>query len=616
MGGYMNRILRVNLSNRTVQEEPLGEDLIRDYVGARGFWSKILYDDLAVGTDPLGERNELIFLTGPLAATSAQSSSRWIVIFKSPLTGTFFNSCGGGTFGAELKKAGLDVLVIEGASEKPVYLWIHDGRCDFRDAEHLWGLDCDDTHVLVREELKDPLARVACIGVGGENGVKYAGIFSDRRTAGRGGGGTVMGAKNLKAVVVRGKGKVEVADTDAFRAAVKKQAAGFKQHFLFDHFSTHGTQIAEGANLLGIFPTRNFRQGTLEGFQEIESSEYDKNRIGKTACYHCMIGCGNMTRMKTGKYRGSWSEGPEYETIWAFTGTIDVHDVGLTVAADKLCDDLGIDTMSAGATIGFAYELYERGIITKDDTGGLELSYGNGEPVMALLEQIGHKVGFGGLLAEGSREAARLIGKGAAEYAMHVKGLELPAYDPRGAKAQGLSYITSPVGADHNYGYATQEIFFGTLPRPVDRLEVEGKGEITKFNQDITAMMETGVMCAFPISMGMITAEVYADLISAATGVKDFKDPDYMWMVGERIFNLEKMFNVRDGIGREKDSLPRRLVDDPIPDGLSAGHRFEEEQLLADYYQVRGWDPDSGIPTGEKLEELGLSFTVTNSKKG
>ncbi len=610
MGGYKNRILRVDLTNRTFSEESLSEELIHDYIGGRGFGVKLLYDELKPGIDPLGEENEIIFIAGPLAGTNAQSFGRYKVFFKSPLTGGYFKSSSGGQLGAELKFSGFDAIIVKGIADKPAFLWVHDGKYELRDAAYLWGLDCDDTHTLIREELGDSNTRLACIGPAGEHGVKYAGIFSDRRACGRGGGGTVMGAKNLKAIAVRGHQRVDLSDKQAFAAAVREQIKEYKANPQFASFSESGTQIAEFTNVLGMFPTRNFQEGVLPNWERIEGDEYTKLRVRKTRCYSCMVHCGSITKVGTGKYAGAWSEGPEYETIWAFNGTVKYADIGLTIAADKLCDDLGIDTISTGSSIGFAYELYERGIITKKDTGGLELTFGNNKPVMQLIRQIAYREGLGDLLAEGTREAARRIGKGAEQYAIQVKGLELPAYDPRGAKAHGLNLMTANIGADHNTGYAPQEIFGAPVPRKVDRFAIESKGELTKWNQDLTAFLETGILCSFMPSMGMLSDEVYGRLLTAATGVKDFSDTAFLWKVGEKIFNLERMFNVREGFSSKDDVMPKRLTEEPMPAGPSAGQVFEAEPLLADYYRVRGWDAKTGIPTKEKLEELGLGFTT------
>ncbi len=610
MAGYKNCILRVNLSERKFSEEALTGNIIHDYIGGRGFGAKLLYDDLEPGIDPLSEENELILVAGPLAGTNAQSFSRWMAIFKSPLTGTYFKSCCGGHWAAELKFAGFDAIIIEGVSEQPVYLWVQDGHYELRDATYLWGLNCSDTHTLIREELKDPRIRIACIGPAGEHLVKCAGIFTDRRSASRGGGGAVMGAKKLKAIAIRGHNKVELADRDTFRVTVRQQVEAYKTNPDFESFSSQGTQaMVELISVaLGMYPTRNFRSGILPHWERIEGSEYDKLRVRKTACHNCMLHCGNITKMGTGRYIGAWSEGPEYETIWAFTGPAETPDIGLTIAADKLCDDLGLDTISIGNMIGFAYELYEKGLVTRKDTDGLELNWGNDEPVLKLIRQIAYRQGFGSVLSDGVREAAHRIGKGAEQYAIHVKGLDLPGYDPRGAKAMGLDLLTANQGADHNSGYAPQELFGYSVPRRVDRFTVEWKGELTKWNQDIQTLTDTGILCNFPLSSGMMTPELYAKLIVAATGIEDFRDPAYLWQVGERIFNLERMFNVREGFSRKDDIFPKRLTNEALPDGPSAGQFFEADTLLTDYYKARGWDQETGIPTASKLNELGLEF--------
>ncbi|MFC1949487.1 aldehyde ferredoxin oxidoreductase family protein [Chloroflexota bacterium] len=615
MAGYANRVLRVDLTKGTFSEEPLSKELIHDYIGGRGFGIKMLYDDMKPGVDPLGEDNELVFVTGPLAGTNAQSFGRYKVFFKSPLTGGYFKTCSGGHMANEMKYAGFDVVIVKGKAEKPVYLWLRDGKYELRDATYLWGLDCDDTHALIRDELHDQNIRLACIGPSGERGVKYAGIFSDRRACGRGGGGTVMGAKNLKALAFRGHNKVELADPKAFAEAVKEQIDGYRANPEFGPFSNRGTWIVELLNVLGIYPTRNFREGELSNWQKLESEEYLKLLVRKTGCANCMVRCVSITKIGAGRYAGTWAEGPEYETIWSFTGPMGYADIGMTLAADKLCDDLGLDTISTGNTIGFAYELYEKGIITKKDTDGLELKYGNNKHVLKLIRQIAYREGFGDLLAEGTREAARRIGKGAEQYAIQVKGLELPAYDPRGAKAHGLNLMTANIGADHNSGYAPQEIFGAPVPREVDRFATEGKGEITKWNQDLTAALETGILCSFMPSMGMVSEDLYGRLVSSATGIKDFADPAYLWKVGEKITNLERMFNVREGFSSKDDALPKRLTDEKMPSGPSKGQVFEADVMLKEYYQARGWDVQTGIPTEAKLKELGLGFTISKKKQ-
>lgn len=606
MAGYMGKILRVDLSSGKLQEEPINAKMKRDFIGGRGFGAKMLYDDLKPHTDPLGDDNEMIFLVGPLCGTNAQSFGRWSIFFRSPLTGTGFSATGGGFLGNELKAAGFDGLIIKGKAEKPVYLWVHDGKYELKDASDMWGLSCDQTHTYIREQLHDPLVRIATIGPSGERLVKMAGVFSDRRAAARGGGGAVMGAKNLKAIALRGTARPEVANTEAFAAAVKEEIAMYRSHPMFEAWTTAGTQIAQFTNLLGMYPTKNFREGVLPNWEKIQGSEYDKVRSRNTGCHSCMLHCASITKAVHGTYnRPAWTEGPEYETIWAFSGPFNVADIPLTIAADSLCDDLGLDTISAGSTLGWAYELYEKGILTKGDTGGIELKYGDAHPILGLLTAIAYREGFGDVLADGTVAAAKRIGKGSEQFAIQVKGLELPAYDPRGAKAHGLNLLTANLGADHNSGYGSQEVFGVPFPFPVDRFATDRKGELCKWNQDLTAMVETGIMCTFIPSLGMTTPEIYGKLLSAATGEKDFADPAFLWKVGERIFNQERLFNSREGFNRKDDAFPSRFTKDKMPAGPSAGQVFELEPLLEQYYQVRGWDKN-GVPTPAKIKELGL----------
>lgn len=599
------KVLRVDLTTRTLETSEISKADYIGYIGGRGFGAKLAYDEIESGTEPFEPENKLIFVTGPLAGTSAQSFGRWKVFFKSPLTNGYFKSSGGGHFASELHKAGWSVIIVSGVSEKPVYLWIDGNRAELRDAGHLWGLDCDNTHTLVRELHKDKGIRLACIGPAGENLVKYAGIFSDRRTAARGGGGTLMGQKKLKAVAVRSSGKVKIADPAKFSAALKTQVVKFKESPSFKPFQERGTQGAEFALMMGLYPVKNFRSAVLPEWENIEASAYDEIRIGKTACNNCMIRCSNFSRVREGRYSYWWSEGPEYETIWAFTGPINKADIGLTVAADRVCDDLGIDTISAGGAIAMAYELFEKGLISEKETGGLRLTYGNSDPVLPLLEQIAYRNGFGDILADGVKAMGELYG--APEMAMHVKGLDFPAYDPRGAKAHGLSMATAVIGADHNCGYASQELFGEEIPAAYDRLTVNEKGQLCKYNQDYVAALETGIACDFTLTRFWNTAEIYAALVAAKTGVSEFEDPDYIWFVGEKIINLERLFNAREGFTIDDDRVPKRISQEQIPDGPIKGAVYEEDELLEQYYDCRGWDKKTGLPLQSTLERLRLA---------
>lgn len=598
------RLLRVDLTNNRIEKTEMDQKTFIDYIGGRGFGAKLTYDEIQAGIDPYAPENKLVFITGPLAGTSAQSFGRWKVFFKSPLTGGYFKSSGGGHFGSELHKAGWSVVIVEGESEKPVYLWIDGDKVELRNAEHLWGLRCDDTHSLVRELHKDKNIRLACIGPAGENLIRYAGIFTDRRTAARGGGGNLMGKKKLKAIVVRGQNKIDIANPQKFSDALKIQVKRFKKSPSFKPFQERGTQGAEFALMLGLYPVKNFRTFLLPNWGNVEASAYDQLRIGKNACSNCMVRCSNFTRVKGGRYSSWWSEGPEYETIWAFTGSVNDANIGLTIAADRLCDELGIDTISAGGSIAMAYELFEAGVINENDTGGLKLEYGNSEPVLTLLEQIAYREGFGETLAEGTRIMGQIYNR--PDMSMQVKGLEFPAYDPRGAKAHGLSMATAVIGADHNCGYASQELFGEAVPEEYDRLSITDKGKLCKYNQDYVAALETGIACDFTLTRFWNSVELYSKLLSAKTGVREFEDPQYIWHVGERIINLERLFNAREGFTIEDDRVPKRLSEEPIPDGPSKGAVYEEEELLMQYYKVRGWDMKNGQPLDSTLERLNL----------
>ncbi len=607
MTTYTPKLLRVNLTTGVLKEEVIPQQVVLDFVGGRGFGIKYLCQELSPGIDPLSEHNKLLLLNGVLAGTSAQSVSRWMACTKSPLTGAFARSVAGADFGAWLKFAGYDFILIEGKAERPVYIHLTSDSCQIHDAGELWGKDTQETQDWLSQRYGRN-TRTACIGPAGERLVRYACIVSGRRTAGRCGTGTVMGSKNLKAIAINAQRNINLHDPEAFQQAVKEQLAAYQTSKGYHHFREMGTtDMQDTTNRLGIFPVRNFRYGRITDYEKINGEEYRKLRTGEFSCYSCSIRCGKATAATSGPYVGAHSEGPEYETIWAFTGSIDSTNIEATIAADQLCDDLGLDTISTGNCIGFAFELYEKGILTTQDTDGLDLTYGNHEAAIALIEKIARREGIGNLLAEGTMRAAAEIGKGTEAYAIHVKGLELPAYEPRGAKAHGYSYATSNIGATHNYGYAHQEVRGVPVPRAVDRFAEEEKEDLVIYNQDKTAMCEVGIACVFPQSYGWFP-DIFGRMLAAATGIDRFADVDYLWKVGERIINMERSFIVREGFRRKHDYLPQRLRNEPLHTLGAPGEGqmvSEHDKFLDRYYQLRGWTKD-GIPTIEKLKELGL----------
>ncbi len=558
--GQQCKLIRIDLTNRATREEAIPESVIRDFVGGRGLGVRYLYDEVGPGVDPLGEKNKLLFVNGPLAGTSAQSVSRWTAVTKSPLTGGFARGVAGADFGAWLRFAGYEMAIVEGKADKPVYIHLTPEGCTIEDAGEMWGKNTVITQDMLQQK-HGSNTRAACIGPAGEKLVRFAAIVSTRRTASRGGLGTVMGSKNLKAVAITANRRLSLADPEAFNSLVKQQVEFNRNSPGFKNSHEMGTTATQDiTNQIGIYPVKNFRYGKQDNYEKIVGEEYKKLRTGDIGCYSCSVRCGKQTTVRTGPYAGARSEGPEYESIWAFTGPVDSTSVEASIAADQICDDLGIDTISAGSTIGFAYELYEKGILSKKDTDGLELTYGNHQAMVELVRKIGMREGIGDLLAEGSLRAGKKIGQGAEAFAIQVKGMELPAYEPRGAKAQGFNYATSSIGASHCYGYAAQEIFGSPVPRPVDRFTEEDKADIVIYNQDGTAMHEIGIICAF--ASGWEWAKpLFGKMLVASRGIAEFGDDDYLWKVGTRIFNLERAFNVRQGLGRKDDTLPVRLAD-------------------------------------------------------
>ena len=611
MKGYAGRFLRVNLSAGTMVNEPLPLQVALNFIAGRGFGIKYLYDELTSNVDPLGEHNKLVLVTGVLTGTQAQSVSRWVACTKSPLTGCYARSCCGGDFGAWMKFAGYDFILIEGKAEKPVYLYVTMDACRIEDARELWGKDTEQTQEWLKQRY-GKATRTACIGPAAENLVKYAAIVSGRRTASRCGVGTVMGSKGLKAVAITAKRNLSLHDPEGFGKLAKEQITIMKGSKDYAYNRKYGT--TEGAitrNVLGVYPVRNFRYGQQMGYEQMSAEAYRKLRVGEFGCYNCSMRCGKIHHVTDGPYAGAHSEGPEYESYWAFSGPIDSTNLEATIAADQLCDDLGLDTISTGNTIGFAYELYEKGILTKEDADGLELTYGNHAAMISLIKKIGQRKGFGELLADGTVRAAKHIGKGAEAYAMQVKGLELPGYEPRGLKATGFGYATSTIGGSHGNGSLAFQEWGMPVPRAVDRFTEDDKADIVIFNQN-RAGLEVGIVCAFAFSCGDWYPKLFGRMMTAVTGIEEFSDWDYLNKAGERVWNLDRAFNIRDGFDRRHDTLPQRVQTEPLHTRKADGEGQMVralETFLDEYYRLRGWT-EAGIPSREKLQELGLEYVV------
>ncbi len=610
MNGYMGKILRVNLTDQTFRTEPVSEDLANKYLGGVGFAFRYLYDEFKPGTKPLDPGNILIFAVGPLNATGSPCSNRMAVVARSPLTNTIAAAYSGGQFPDELKRAGYDMLIIEGKAEQPVYLVIKDDEIRFRPAVKFSGMLTSDTQLFVKDELKDQNYRVACIGPAGERLIPMACIVNERRAAGRKGLGAVMGSKNLKAIAVLGSQKPTIADPAAFQEKRKNLLRSMKDSaMIYPTFAKTGTPaVVDVLTGMGILSTRNWTAtGEVDMVPSLGVEAQHTAITDRVFCDNCPVGCSQVKIVTSGPYAGYLSEGPEFETTYSLGSNLCIEYLPAVIAGDRLCDEYGLDTVSAGVAIGFAMELFEKGILTTEDTGGIELKFGNHKAMIEMLRKIAFKEGLGAILAEGTRKAAEIIGHDSAKYAIHIKGLELPAYDVRGAKAHGLNYATAYNGADHCRGYAFQEIFGIPIPEQSDRFAVKGKGKLTKWNQDTRcAATDCSTLCGFILDMAVPgdACQHIADISTAVTGL-NFTSDDIQ-KIGERVNNLGRLFNIREGFTRKDDTFPYRLMHEPIKGGASRGQIISQSDLdlmLDEYYEARGWDKN-GVPLPAKLKEL------------
>jgi len=611
-GGYTGKVLRINLTDKSYSEEALDEKLAREYVGGAGFGLYYLFHEVSAGADALGPENKLIFAAGPLTGTDAPCASRLAVAGKSPLTGAVGLSSTGGYFPVELKFAGYDILIIEGKAESPTYVYVKDGKVQFRSAMHLWGMSTFDCEHFIKTEVNDLNTRVACIGPAGESLNKVAAIINERHAAGRKGMGAVMGSKNLKAIAVRGTAPVPVADKEAFRKAINRMLKAMKDSpVVYPEFSKVGTpMVVEATWGHGILPALNWSAtGEWSPIGKIDIESNNLHRVASEHCYKCPVGCSQLKMVQNGEYKGIVSV-PEFEVMYSFGSNTGMESVDPVIIGDRICDEMGMDSISVGVTVGFAMELFEKGIIGLEDTDGLDLRFGNADAMIEMVKKMARREGFAAVFADGVKAAAERIGGDAWKYAIHIKGLEIPGYDVRGAKAHGLSMATAFTGADHNKGYAFQEIFGIPVPYEVDRFAVEGKGKLTQINQDMRIVTtDCAPMCAFLMDMAVpdICLENTADLVNAVSGLNF--TPEEVNTVGERLNNLAKAYNMREGFTRKDDTFPHRILTEPIKGGASKGHYIPQEDLdlmLDEYYEARGWTSEGKL-TAEKLENLALS---------
>jgi aldehyde:ferredoxin oxidoreductase len=595
--GYQGVILRVNLTDGSIKREALNLDDATKYIGGRGLGTKILSDEIDPMVEALSEENKLIFATGPLTGTNTPTGGRYMVLTKSPLTGTVACSNSGGYWGAELKFAGYDAIIFEGKAEKPVYLNIVDDVATLHDASAIWGKLVDETTTIL-EGLHGEKARVSTIGPAGENLSRMAAIMNERgRAAGRSGVGAVMGSKNLKAIVVRGSKKVAVSDPDKLKESFTTSMKKIRENGVTGQgLPAYGTAVLVNIiNENGALPTNNFQLSQFPDAEKISGELLaEKYLIRKDPCFRCPIGCGRYC--KVGEIEGA---GPEYETIWGFGSDCGVNDMEAIIKANYWCNEYGLDTISASATIAAAMELYQRGYIKKEDLdGGPELVWGNAEAVVEWTKRMGQKAGLGALMAEGSYRLCEAYG--VPEYSMTVKKQEMPAYDPRGIQGIGINYATSNRGGCHVRGYMISPEILG-LPEKLDRFTLEGKAEWTKIFQDFTAAIDSSGLCLFTsFAMG---ADDYANLYNAISGT-NMTGSDFI-EAGERVWNLERTFNLKAGIDPSQDTLPKRLLEEGIPEGPSKGWVNKLSETLPEYYKARGWSAE-GIPTAERMEALGL----------
>ena len=598
-GGYTGKFLRVNLSKDSISIEDTNMKWARDYIGGQGIATRYFVDEVDPKVDPLSPDNVMIMAPGPLTGTSSPTAARYMVVTKSPLTGTITRSNSGGFFGAKLKHSGFDMIIFTGKADHPVYLYVHDGKAELRDATHLWGKDVFETDDALKAETGVNVS-VACIGPAGENMVKFASIVNDKhRAAGRNGVGAVMASKNLKAVVASTGKMPQIGHAGKYRDTLSAMLRKIKANPVTSQgLPAYGTEVLVNIiNQSGIFGTKNYMDSGNDPLADMVSGETlaDTYLIRNTPCFACPIACGRVSR-----YNERETEGPEYESTWALGPNSGVHDLYTVIAANDNADRLGYDTITAGNTFSAAMELYGEKKIPDSVVGPTKPVFGNSSFILEASAKLAYRKDFGNDLAEGSLRLARKYGDENAS--MSVKGQEIAAYDPRGAYGIGLEYATSNIGGSHMRAYTISNEILGVEPvsKPTEK---EGKAALVKYVQDFTEVMDSSGLCQFPSFA--LNLDDYLALVNDVTAFDYTKDE--IMLAAERTWNLERLFNLKAGIKPEQDRLPERFLKQALEKGPNKGNTFPMDYLLKDYYRVRGWD-EKGIPTKETIKRLGLDY--------
>jgi len=601
-GGYTEKILVIDLKNQNTKVEKTNLKDANDFIGAKGLGAKILFDRLPEKTDPLSPENILMFTTGPLTGTSVQTSGRGTVVTKSPQTGLFLDSHFGGSFAYEMKKAGWDFIIFNGRSKKPVYVTINNESVEFKDAKEIWGQECLKTHIWLQNNIGR--VKTAVVGPAGENLVKMSAITIDgHRHAGRGGSGAVMGSKNLKGITLVGKDKTPLHDPKGFKEKSKEVAKKIMENDFVPVRRKYGTPFwVSYINKEGFIPTKNYQEGFFKNSDKIDAEAMQKRIVDSGgACINCVIACWNKSSIKSGAFKGTSLVGPEYETLALMGSNLCMDSIEDVAYLNERCNELGMDTISLGGVLGFAIEAYEKGIITKEDLGGNDIDWGNAKELSKLIEDIAYRKNKAGdILAEGVKIAAEKLGKNSNKFAVHAHGLEIPGYDPRGAFGMGLAYATSDRGGCHQRAWIVKS----ELNDPeLERFSFEKKAQIVKDVQDERAAFFSLVLCDF----APISEEYCVELLNLATGFNHTVE-SYL-KCGERIWNLIRLFNLREGMNPLDDKVSSRFFKDSFTEGIAKGKTLSKDEFnksLKEYYLLRGWD-EKGIPATKKLKDLGLN---------